>query len=305
MRIRCDYTVVSGRPASSSGTTAHERSRIAARNWRAGTHGHCHHHSRGEDRCAPAIRGSTGAMSPSADAAAGDLVQVRTERGRPVGHALFSDRSEITLRMMTLGAARAAGLTSSSSGWPRRSPTASRWRSTRRRTGWCTARRTGCRRSSSIATATTWSSRRCRRASTGGCRRSPRRWSSSRSRRGILARNDPRVRAARGARADGRGAPRRGARALEVREGAVALRGRSVAGPEDRALSRSAREPRGGAALRARPPARRLQLQRRLRAGAGAALRRRSSRSTSPRMPSRASRRTPRATASRTSRRAR
>jgi 23S rRNA (cytosine1962-C5)-methyltransferase len=38
------------------------------------------------------------------DAAAGDLVRVTGARGRVVGHALFSDRSEITLRMVTLGA---------------------------------------------------------------------------------------------------------------------------------------------------------------------------------------------------------
>jgi 23S rRNA (cytosine1962-C5)-methyltransferase len=37
------------------------------------------------------------------DAAAGDLVQVIGARGRPLGHALFSDRSEITLRMLERG----------------------------------------------------------------------------------------------------------------------------------------------------------------------------------------------------------
>ena len=36
-------------------------------------------------------------------AAAGDLVQVVGSRGRPVGHALFSDKSEITLRMVAQG----------------------------------------------------------------------------------------------------------------------------------------------------------------------------------------------------------
>ena len=34
-----------------------------------------------------------------AHAAAGDIVQVRSARGRPLGSALFSDRSQITLRM--------------------------------------------------------------------------------------------------------------------------------------------------------------------------------------------------------------
>ncbi|HMC75599.1 MAG TPA: class I SAM-dependent rRNA methyltransferase [Vicinamibacterales bacterium] len=41
----------------------------------------------------------------TADAAAGDLVEVRTERGRTAGHALFSDESEITLRLVEFGAA--------------------------------------------------------------------------------------------------------------------------------------------------------------------------------------------------------
>src|SRR5262245_50966531 len=38
------------------------------------------------------------------DASAGDLVQVIGSRGRPVAHALFSDRSEITLRIVSMGA---------------------------------------------------------------------------------------------------------------------------------------------------------------------------------------------------------
>lgn len=39
----------------------------------------------------------------TADADAGDVVQVVGTRGRPIGHALFSDRSEITLRMIAFG----------------------------------------------------------------------------------------------------------------------------------------------------------------------------------------------------------
>jgi len=42
------------------------------------------------------------------DAAAGDVVAVTSERGRPVGHALFSDESEITLRMIEFGPAAPA-----------------------------------------------------------------------------------------------------------------------------------------------------------------------------------------------------
>ena len=36
-------------------------------------------------------------------AAAGDVVVVRNPRGRALGHALFSDRSQIALRMLTYG----------------------------------------------------------------------------------------------------------------------------------------------------------------------------------------------------------
>ena len=38
-----------------------------------------------------------------ARAAAGDIVQVRSPRGQLLGSALFSDRSQITLRMLTYG----------------------------------------------------------------------------------------------------------------------------------------------------------------------------------------------------------
>lgn len=44
----------------------------------------------------------------AADAAPGDLVQVKNERGRPAGHAMFSDESEITLRMIEFGPAAPA-----------------------------------------------------------------------------------------------------------------------------------------------------------------------------------------------------
>jgi len=37
------------------------------------------------------------------DAAAGDVVAVKASNGRPLGHALFSDRSQITLRMIARG----------------------------------------------------------------------------------------------------------------------------------------------------------------------------------------------------------
>ena len=37
------------------------------------------------------------------DASAGDLVEVRSARDRTIGYALFSDRSEITLRLLSVG----------------------------------------------------------------------------------------------------------------------------------------------------------------------------------------------------------
>jgi 23S rRNA (cytosine1962-C5)-methyltransferase len=60
---------------------------------------------RGEDRARAGHPWIYRSDVTGADAAAGDLVQVTTERGRPVGHALFSDESEITLRMISFGAA--------------------------------------------------------------------------------------------------------------------------------------------------------------------------------------------------------
>jgi 23S rRNA (cytosine1962-C5)-methyltransferase len=44
----------------------------------------------------------------SVEAAPGDLVQVTSGRGRPLGYALFSEQSEITLRMISHGAAMPA-----------------------------------------------------------------------------------------------------------------------------------------------------------------------------------------------------
>ena len=77
----------------------------------------------------------------------------------------------------------------------RRSRSGRRSRSMRPRTGWCTAKPISCRRSSSIATATTWSCRRCRRAWIGCCRSSSSELLDELLQpRGILARNDPRAR---------------------------------------------------------------------------------------------------------------
>ena len=198
-------------------------------------------------------------------------------RGRPLGAAFYSDRSQIALRLLTRGGSAARSRLAARAADAAPGDSASRSPSTPPPIGSSTAKATCCRRSSSTATATISSCRRCRRRPTGCCPTSSRLLQElvAPSRSAILARNDGRVRALEGLPTSvevvAGGVPER----VEVREGARPVRGRSVQGPEDRALPRSAREPRGGGALRARPAARLLQLQRRLRAGAGAALQRR------------------------------
>ncbi|HYT65187.1 MAG TPA: class I SAM-dependent rRNA methyltransferase [Vicinamibacterales bacterium] len=60
---------------------------------------------RGEDRARAGHPWIYRSDVEEVEASAGDLVQVVSGRGRPVGHALFSDESEITLRMISHGAA--------------------------------------------------------------------------------------------------------------------------------------------------------------------------------------------------------
>src|SRR5262249_60744338 len=63
---------------------------------------------RGEDRARAGHPWIYRSDVTAASAAPGDLVQVVGARGRPIGSALFSDRSEITLRMVSFGPASAA-----------------------------------------------------------------------------------------------------------------------------------------------------------------------------------------------------
>jgi len=63
---------------------------------------------RGEDRARAGHPWIYRSDVTEVDAAAGDVVAVTSERGRPVGHALFSDESEITLRMIEFGPAAPA-----------------------------------------------------------------------------------------------------------------------------------------------------------------------------------------------------
>ena len=128
------------------------------------------------------------------EATGGDTVTVMGARGRAIGQALYSDRSEIALRMLTHGAQpRGCGAVDRAAGPGGRLPPIA-LRSTQPRTASSTAKPIACRRSSSIATATTWSSRRCRRAQIGCCRTSRRQLVELLHPAGILARNDPRVR---------------------------------------------------------------------------------------------------------------
>ena len=125
---------------------------------------------------------------------------------------------------------------------------------------------------SSIATATIWCSRR---SSQGIDRLLPEITlcsSSACKPAGILARNDPRVRLLEGWSRAWR-CSRRGARRIEVREGRVEYQVDPITGRRPVCSSTSARTA-WRRALRARPRARRVQLQRRIRAGAGAGLRR-------------------------------
>ena len=59
---------------------------------------------RGEDRARAGHPWIYRSDVEQVEASSGDLVQVTTARGRPVGFALFSDQSEITLRMISHGA---------------------------------------------------------------------------------------------------------------------------------------------------------------------------------------------------------
>ena len=63
--------------------------------------------ARGEDRVHGGHPWIYRADVASAHAAGGDIVEVRSPRGRVAGWALYSDRSQITLRMLTNREARA------------------------------------------------------------------------------------------------------------------------------------------------------------------------------------------------------
>ena len=77
-----------------------------------------------------------------ARASAGETVRVIGPRGRVLGEALYSDKSEITIRMLTRGDVRADPRTVADALASRRSSSVSHCGSTRPRIAWSTARRT-------------------------------------------------------------------------------------------------------------------------------------------------------------------
>ena len=63
--------------------------------------------SRGEDRLHSGHPWIYRADVANVRAEAGDIVQIRSPRGRTLGSALYSDRSQIALRLLSYGDARA------------------------------------------------------------------------------------------------------------------------------------------------------------------------------------------------------
>ena len=197
-------------------------------------------------RAVDGIRGST-----ESDVARGrrrrraTIGAASSSRARPaLGYALYSDRSEIALRMLTRGDARADARLLARAAASRRSVS----RVARHRRDGLPA---GPRRGGPAAVADRRSLRRLPRgpgALAGRpiacCRRSRGCSSSCCAGRHPGAQRSARA-AARRARAAGRGrCTATVPETIEVREGRGRLRGRSVPRPEDRAVPRSAREPR-------------------------------------------------------------
>ena len=208
-------------------------------------------------------------MSPDVRAAAGDRVAVRAARVAGCsGSALYSDRSQIALRMLTYGDAAGRRCAHCGGASSRRS----RFRAV------AGDRRDGLpprsRRSRSAAVADRRSLRRLPRA----CRRCRRAWigcmplvvsmlEELAAPKGILARNDPRTRAARRSRAAGRGARRGRARDGRRRRRTASTYDVDLRHGQKTGLFLDQRENREAAArVRPRPAARLLQLPRRLRA---------------------------------------
>ena len=190
---------------------------------------------------------------------------------RSLGPALFSDRSQIALRMLTYGEAPADDGARSARRSTRRSRSAESLQLD------ATAFRLVHGEADLLPSLIVdrygdyLSCRRCRRAWIGCCRRSCR----SAERRAAPARHPgaQRPASARRSRASSSASTCWHGEVPETRDGPEIgrrVRRGPAARPEDRAVPRPAREPGGRGAVRARTAARLLQLPRRLRAAAGA-----------------------------------
>ena len=238
-----------------------------------------------------------------AEAESGDLVRVREERRRGLGWGLWSSQSQIALRMMVVGSAGSAGSTGSTGSGrddiDERALFESRLRQAIDYRATLAIDGTACRlvhgeadrlpalivdkygdASGEYLVLQTLCQGMDRRAGlivellheiVGP--------------RGVLARNDPKVRRLEGLEERIDVLAGEIPETVAVREGDVTFQRGSSTRTEDRAVSRSARKPRRRGQLRGRPRARRVHLQRRLRAASGAPVRVGRSRSTRRRRP--------------------
>ena len=218
----------------------------------------------------PAIPGFTNRISPRLSAPRGDTVRVIGSRNRVLGHALYSDRSEIALRIITRGQTAV-----DTDLWRCRMAQAIQFRETLNLDA--TAYRVVHgeadllpslivdRYGDYLVVAGAVAGDGSADAAGDGAARRADAAHRAFSRETIRASGCSKDWSSGSKCCTGRFPIR-----STVREGTVSLRRRSVARAEDRSVPRSAREPRGRRAVRARTAARRLQLQRRVRAGAGA-----------------------------------
>ena len=192
--------------------------------------------------------------SPTADARGAATSSACVGRAAAsLGHALYSDRSQIALRMLTLGderrrrgAAGARGSRGDPRSASRSSIDATAYRLVHGEADLLPSLIVDRYGDYLVVQALSQGMDRLLPDDHRGCS------SSCCSRRGILARNDPRVRLLEGLEQRVEVLHGDVPETIEVREGAVAYRRRSVARAEDRAVPRSAREPRGrGRATRA------------------------------------------------------
>ncbi len=206
-------------------------------------------------------------------ASGGDIVAVTGARGRRLGQALFSDRSQIALRLLTHGDEPVDGAF-----WRGRIGAALEFREQLGidATAYRLVHGEGDLLPSLIVDR--YGDYLVVQALSQGIDRALPGITAALVERlepaGILARNDVKVRALEGLEQKVEVLHGAVPPTVLVREGPIEYRRGPLEGAEDRAVPRPAREPRGRGRLRPRTAARRLQLQRRLRDAAGGDVRR-------------------------------